>query len=160
MSETKGAQLRIIGFESVDAYLRDLNTVEQAKAVRKGLRAGGSYLRKGGRKRLRSAMKSPKGVTGNMLKAFAVKVKKGNRGVVAGFVPFKGVKDKKREAIKIYSADGGTQPRRWRNGKSTGVMPSLRHYWTRTKEEDSGDAFVKIEEGIKKAAMDIYNKRK
>ena len=65
------------GFAHVQQFLEDLPKIGREQAIGKGLKAGGKYLRDGGKKRLRSAMKHSRGVSGNFLKAFSVKIKNG-----------------------------------------------------------------------------------
>ena len=146
------------GFEHVQQFLEDLPKIGREQAIGKGLKAGGKYLRDGGKKRLRSAMKQSRGVSGNFLKAISVKIKKRKSGVLVGFIVPKGAKDPKREAIKFNSADSGTAQRSTKTGKSTGAMPSLKRFWTRTKNEDTPEALRLVAEGIKKASTELYAK--
>lgn len=146
------------GFEHVQQFLSGLPKIGKERAIESGLKAGGKLLKEGGKRRLRAAMKRPQGVSGNMLRAFSVKLKKRKSGVLVGFVVPKKAKDPKREAIKFNSADGGTIPRETGKGKKTGAMPSLKRFWTRTKNEDTPAALRLVAEGIKKASAELYAK--
>ena len=146
------------GFENVQHFLEGLPKIGRERAIDSGLRAGGKLLKEGGKRRLKAAMKRPQGVSGNMLRAFSVKLKKRKSGVLVGFVVPKGAKDPKREAIKFNSADGGTVLRETGKGKKTGAMPSLKRFWTRTKNEDTPAALRLVAEGIKKASAELYAK--
>ena len=146
------------GFENVQHFLEGLPKIGRERAIDSGLRAGGKLLKEGGKRRLKAAMKRPQGVSGNMLRAFSVKLKKRKSGVLVGFVVPKGAKDPKREAIKFNSADGGTVLRETGKGKKTGAMPPLKRFWTRTKTEDTPAALRLVAEGIKKASAELYAK--
>nr|DAM32947.1 MAG TPA: hypothetical protein [Caudoviricetes sp.]DAM70775.1 MAG TPA: hypothetical protein [Caudoviricetes sp.] len=146
------------GFEHVQQFLSGLPKIGKERAIESGLKAGGKLLKEGGKRRLRAAMKRPQGVSGNMLKAFSVKLKKRKSGVLVGFVVPKKAKDPKREGIKVRTADEGSKPRVTSKGKKTGAMPSLKRFWTRTKNEDTPAALRLVAEGIKKASAELYAK--
>lgn len=146
------------GFANVQHFLDGLPKIGRERAIDSGLRAGGKLLKQGGKRRLKAAMKRPQGVSGNMLRAFSVKLKKRKSGVLVGFVVPKGAKNPKREAIKFNSADGGTVLRETGKGKKTGAMPPLKRFWTRTKTEDTPAALRLVAEGIKKASAELYAK--
>ena len=61
--------VRQIDINKVNEFVCDLENFEKDKAVRAGLYAGGSILKRGGVMRLKSRMKSPYGHKGNLIKA-------------------------------------------------------------------------------------------
>ena len=77
--------VRQIDINKVNEFVCDLENFEKDKAVRAGLYAGGSILKRGGVMRLKSRMKSPYGHKGNLIKAFRVRVKRSKLGVLSGF---------------------------------------------------------------------------
>ena len=142
------------GVEHLDVVLGQLQHIERKKAVQSGLRAGGAYLVKQGRKRLRAGLKQDKAhqrretgrQPGNLLKSFTTKLKRSNMGALVGF----------RRPLGAHShlVDLGTGERETHSGQSRGKMPSLR-YWSDTREQDTGTALGYVIEGIEKAAMSI-----
>lgn len=152
-----GVEVQFTGVGVVDDALRQLKNIERTKAVRAGLRAGGAYLVKQGRKRLKaglhtdSAHKKRTGgrQPGNLLKSFRGKVKRSGTGVLAGF--------KRPEGAHSHFVDLGTEPRKTHDGRNRGAMPSLR-YWSETRENDTDTAMQYIISGIEKAANRIMGR--
>lgn len=144
------------GVEHLDRVLGQLQHIEREKAAQSGLRAGGAYLVKQGRKRLRKGLKKDKAhqrretgrQPGNLLKSFTTKLKRSNMGALVGF--------KRPEGAHSHLVDLGTQKRETHSGLDRGEMPSLR-YWSETREQDTGTALGYVIEGIEKAAMRIIH---
>ena len=152
-----GTQVQIIGQERINEMLRQLNDIDNNKAIKAGIRKGVNLLRRAGISRLKSRMKKPSGVTGNLLKAFQVKVKQSKLGGLAGFGMIADTNGGKIRAMHAYIVDAGTDERE-RNGKgSTGKMPAL-HYWTDTKNEDMGRAIDEVLKGTEDAILKIMTK--
>lgn len=150
-------EVQIIGQERINAMLRQLNEIDSNKAVKAGIRKGVNLLRRGGIRRLKARMKSPKGVTGNLLKAFQVKVKKNKLGGLAGFGMVADKQGGKIKAMHAFIVDLGTQDRVRKNGGSTGKMPALR-YWTDTRNEDMDSALTAVLKGTEDAIIKIMSK--
>lgn len=146
-----GISVEYSGIEHIDAALQQLAEIERDKAVQAGLRAGGTYLVRQGRKRLRKGLKTDKAhkrreagrQPGNLLKSFVVRLKKSRTGALVGF--------KRPEGAHSHLVDLGTQKRETHSGLDRGEMPSLR-YWSETREQDTGTALGYVIEGIEKAA--------
>lgn len=133
-------------------YLVDnLEDFEKDKAIRKGLSRGGNVLKQGGVRRLKMTMKSPMGVTGNLIRAFSVRVKKNKLGVLSGFgYP---------EGRHSWLVDQGTNWRHTKKGyKSRGYGRALR-YWQDTKDKDGPKAILETEKGIERAVQRINERR-
>ena len=73
------------GERDIQFLLKNLDGFERDKAVKSGLRAGASVFRRKGRGNLRTRLQTPGGRTGNLLSAFAVRVKRRKAGALAGF---------------------------------------------------------------------------
>lgn len=147
-------EVQILGQQRINEMLKQLNSIEQNKAVKAGIRKGVNLLRQGGIRRLKERMKKPEGVTGNLLKAFQVKVKKNKLGGLAGFGMVTDTQGGKIRAEHAYIVDAGTGERTRANGASTGKMPALR-YWTDTKNEDMEKAINAVLDGTEKAMIKI-----
>ena len=139
-------QVQIIGQDRINEMLRQLNEIDSNKAIKAGLRKGVNLLRRAGISRLKSRMKNPSGVTGNLLKSFTTRVKKGKPGGLAGFTLIDSV-SRKNKGAHAWLVDLGTAAREKSNGASTGVMPALR-YWTDTRDVDVDRAMQKVEMAI------------
>ena len=146
-------QATITGVEGIDNMLLGFAEIDRNRIIKSGLRAGVNLLKNAGRQRLRERMHNPAGVTGNLLKSFSVRVKKGKLGALAGFSMV--TEDDKGNQVKVghaYIVDSGTGERERKSGGSTGVMPALR-YWTDTKNQDTGRALELVEAAIAKAVV-------
>ena len=145
-------EVKYSGIEHLDAAIQQLSEIDRDRAVQNGLRAGGAYLVRQGRKRLRNGLKTDKAhmrretgrQPGNLLKSFVVRLKKSRTGALVGF--------KRPEGSHSHLVDLGTQERETHSGQNRGKMPSLR-YWTDTREQDTNTALGYVIEGIEKAAI-------
>ena len=149
--------VQIIGQDRINEMLRQLNEIDSNKAVKAGIRKGVNLLRRAGVRRLKDRMKSPAGVTGNLLKAFQVKVKKSKLGGLAGFGMITDTQGGKIRAMHAYIVDLGTAERSRNGGGSTGKMPALR-YWTDTRNEDMSGAIDEVLKGTEEAILKIMSK--
>ena len=146
-----GIKTSITGTQGIDNMLQGLSAIDQNKIIKAGLRAGVNLLKNAGKRRLRERMHNPAGVTGNLLNAFSVRVKKNKLGALAGFQMI--TENSAGEKIKVghaYIVDSGTEERNRKGGGSTGVMPSLK-YWTDTRNGDADRALELVEESVTKA---------
>jgi hypothetical protein len=146
-----GIKANITGTQGIDNMLQGLSDIDQNKIIKAGLRAGVNMLKNAGKRRLRERMHNPAGVTGNLLSAFSVRVKKNKLGALAGFQMI--TENSSGEKIRVghaYIVDSGTGERRRKNGGSSGVMPALK-YWTDTKNQDTDRALEIVEESVVKA---------
>ena len=150
-------EVQILGQERINAMLREMSDIDRNKSIKAGIRKGVILLRQGGIKRLKARMKNPEGVTGNLLKAFQVKVKKNKLGGLAGFGMIMAKDGEKIRANHAYIVDLGTTGRTRSSGGSTGSMPEL-HFWTDTRNEDIDRALDAVLKGTEQAIMRIMNR--
>lgn len=151
------SEIRIIGQQRINEMLKQLNDFDRNKSVKAGIRKGVNLLRRGGIRRLKERMKSPEGVTGNLLKAFRVKVKKNKLGGLAGFGMAVDTQGGTIRAMHAFIVDLGTGQRTRKKGGSTGKMPAL-HYWTDTRNEDMDSALNEVLKGTEEAILKIMSK--
>ena len=98
--------------------LQQLNDIDANKSIKAGIRKGLNILRQGGLKRLKARMKNPSGVTGNLIKAFNVRVKKNKLGGLAGFGMVSDTDGNHIIARHAHLVDLGTANRERQNGVS------------------------------------------
>lgn len=147
-------EIKLIDRDNVNYLIRNLEDFEKDKAVRGGLSSAGSVFLSGGKSRLKSRMKSgSKGVKGNLLRSFQVRVKKNKPGVLIGFKQGVG------GGSHAHLVDKGTNERFWiKKRKSTGRMPANR-FWSDTEAQDYPKAMDKLYMGIEKAVNRINNRQ-
>lgn len=151
-----GTQVQIIGQERINEMLRQLNDIDNNKVIKAGIRKGVNLLRRAGISRLKSRMKNPSGVTGNLLKSFTTKVKKDKLGGLAGFTLIDNV-SRKNKGAHAWLVDLGTAERSRETLGSTGKMPAL-HYWTDTRNENMDRAVDEVLKGTEDAITKIMTK--
>ena len=149
--------VKIIGEDRINAMLQELNDIDTNKSIKAGLRKGLNILRKGGLKRLKSRMKSPSGVTGNLVKSFNVRIKKNKLGGLAGFGMVSDTDGNHIIARHAHLVDLGTAERERQNGGSTGKMPAL-NFWTDTRNDDMDNAVGEVLKGTEQAILKIMSK--
>ena len=149
--------VKIIGEDRINAMLQELNDIDTNKSIKAGLRKGLNILRQGGLKRLKSRMKSPSGVTGNLVKSFNVRVKKNKLGGLAGFGMVSDTDGNHIIARHAHLVDLGTAERERQNGGSTGKMPAL-NFWTDTRNDDMDNAIGEVLKGTEQAILKIMSK--
>ena len=149
--------VKIIGEDRINAMLQELNDIDTNKSIKAGLRKGLNILRQGGLKRLKSRMKSPSGVTGNLVKSFNVRVKKNKLGGLAGFGMVSDTEGNHIIARHAHLVDLGTAERERQNGGSTGKMPAL-NFWTDTRNDDMDNAVGAVLKGTEQALIKIIGK--
>ena len=149
--------VKIIGEDRINAMLQELNDIDTNKSIKAGLRKGLNILRQGGLKRLKSRMKSPSGVTGNLVKSFNVRVKKNKLGGLAGFGMVSDTDGNHIIARHAHLVDLGTAERERQNGGSTGKMPAL-NFWTDTRNDDMDNAVGEVLKGTEQAILKIMSK--
>lgn len=150
-------EIRHINRAEIEYLVRNLEDFEKDKAVKDGLKTAGNVFKVEGRNRLKSRMKSgSRGVTGNLLKSFQVKVKKNKPGVLIGF------KQGKDGGSHAHLVDRGTNERFYttKKGKrkSTGkVIGNL--FWSDTEAQDYPKAMDELYKGIEKGVNKISSRR-
>ena len=102
-------------------------------------------------------MKSPSGVTGNLVKSFNVRVKKNKLGGLAGFGMVSDTDGNHIIARHAHLVDLGTAERERQNGGSTGKMPAL-NFWTDTRNDDMDNAVGEVLKGTEQALIKIIGK--
>ena len=151
------SEVKIIGEDRINAMLQELNDIDTNKSIKAGLRKGLNILRQGGLKRLKSRMKSPSGVTGNLVKSFNVRIKKNKLGGLAGFGMVSDTDGNHIIARHAHLVDLGTAERERQNGGSTGKMPAL-NFWTDTRNDDMDNAVGEVLKGTEQAILKIMSK--
>ena len=149
--------VKIIGEDRINAMIQELNDIDTNKSIKAGLRKGLNILRQGGLKRLKSRMKSPSGITGNLVKSFNVRVKKNKLGGLAGFGMVSDTDGNHIIARHAHLVDLGTAERERQNGGSTGKMPAL-NFWTDTRNDDMDNAVGEVLKGTEQAILKIMSK--
>ncbi len=148
-----GIEIKIINQNALADMVKTLGNIDKDKAIRSGLRAGGMVLKSGGIRRLRRAMKSSKGVSGNLLRSFEVHVKRNSLGVLVGF--HQGDKGDNKNGYHSIWVDLGTGDRTTKSGHHTGAAKALR-FWSDTRNEDMVSAQGKVIQGIEKYVDKIH----
>lgn len=149
-------EIRHINRAEVDYLVRNLEGFEKDEAVKDGLGAAGNVFKIEGKRKLRQRMKSgSRGVTGNLLKSFQVKVKKNKPGVLTGF------KQGTDGGSHAHLVDRGTDERFYttKKGKrkSTGrVKGNL--FWSDTEAEDYPKAMDELYKGIERGVEKISSR--
>ncbi|MBF0759547.1 hypothetical protein IR148_00630 [Dysgonomonas mossii] len=152
-------EVKVIDREAITYLVNGLEDFEKDKAIKDGLKAGGNVIQSGGKRRLRSAMKKPGGVTGNLLRSFHVRPKRFKLGVLVGFR-----RSNKNMVIgggnHAHLVDMGTGKRYWktRGRKYVGVMPANR-FWSDTESQDGNQAINEVYSGVERAVDKIKNRR-
>lgn len=147
-------EIRHINHEEVDYLIRNLEDFEKDKAVKVGLKSAGKVFLSGGKSRLRQSMKSgSRGVTGNLLRSFKIKVKRSKPGVLIGF------KQGKEGGSHAHLIDRGTNKRYWktRKRKYVGSVVATR-FWSDTEAQDYPKAMDHLYMGIERAVNRINNR--
>lgn len=144
-----GIEIKIINRDAPEYLVQNLQDIDKDKSIRVGLRMGGNVLKRGGIRRLRARMRNPKGVTGNLLKSFVVRVKRNSLGVLVGF---------STQGSHAHLVDLGTTDRfQVKTGHHTGTAKAL-HFWTDTRNEDVQQAQGMIVQGIIRYVERVNNR--
>lgn len=147
-------EIRHINREDIDYLIRNLDDFEKDKAMKGGLQSAGKVFLSGGKDRLRQRMKSgSRGVTGNLLRSFQVKVKRSKPGVLIGF------KQGKDGGSHAHLIDKGTDRRYWktRKKKYVGRVVATR-FWRDTEAQEYPKAMNQLYVGIERAVNRINNR--
>lgn len=148
MNQGKSFRMMYDGLDRIESALNGLLDIDKDKAVRAGLRSMGNTFVTGGKRRLRSRLKDSKGVTGNLFKAFKVRVKLRRAGVLAGF---------NKLGHHSHLVDLGTKKRKHPITGTSGVMPS-NSFWTDTANEDLEKASKRLFDAIERAKNRIIER--
>ena len=148
-------EIKQIDREAVNYLVRNLENFEKDKAVKAGLGAAGNVFKVGGASRLKARMKTgSRGVTGNLLRSFQVRVKKSKPGVLIGFKQGKG------GGSHANWIDRGTTDRYWKTRKNKSIGRVIGNaFWTDTEAQDYPQAMDKLYLGIEKAVNRINNRQ-
>ncbi|MCH3994861.1 MAG: hypothetical protein LKE54_07410 [Prevotella sp.] len=141
--------------------IKQLSDIGNNKMIQKTLRLAARYLVNQGKARLRAGERPEIKHTGNLLKSMVVKVKKNNLGALAGFRQGSSG-GQTYNGYHSWLVDQGTGPRKtlkgYYRGKSghgvQGPAGSLL-FWTTTKKDDTPEAMLMIETGIRQAFNQI-----
>lgn len=145
-------EVKQIDRNAITYLVRNLKDFEKDKSIKKGLKAGGNVFQSGGKRRLRDSMKNPKGVTGNLLRSFKVRLKRNKLGVLTGFI--KG----ENGGNHAHLVDRGTKKRPHPLTGTSGIMPA-NHFWINTEAQDSNKAINEVYMGIERAVNRLKNRR-
>lgn len=138
------------GERDIQFLLKNLDGFERDKAVKSGLRAGASVFRRKGRGNLRTRLQTPGGRTGNLLSAFAVRVKRRKAGALAGFTA---------KGHHAHLVDRGTAYRPHPRSGTSGIMPA-NYFWTDAANTEGAKAMNEVREGIRRCVQRINERRK
>lgn len=142
----EGIEIKVIDREAMLHLVQGLQAFEKDKALQSGLRAGANVFQRGGMRRLKQRMKKPSGVTGNLLKSFAVRVKRNRPGALSGFEY-----GENGGGNHSWLVDMGTDERHHKkSGRRTGAGRALK-YWSDTREQDYPKAIDQVYNGIERA---------
>ena len=145
-----GISIKIIDRETIKYLVDNLENIDKDKAIRSGLRLGANLLKNGGKKRLKQRMNNPKGVKGELLNTFTIRVWKRRLGAMAGF---RG--DASGEA---HLVDLGTADRfQIKTGRHTGAARATK-FWTDTRTEDMSTANGMVMRGIERYVERVNNR--
>lgn len=151
-----GAQ--VIDLNRVLHAVDGLASIDKDKAVKAGLRAGEYVFLAGGRRRLKSRMKSgPNGVTGNLIKSFTIRVKRAKLGALAGFSTTQSFGKDGGKGYHAHLVDLGTTSRNNKKSANRGVMPG-NLFWSDTVAQDDVKALDKVYKGIERAVQRIKDR--
>ena len=139
------------GLSRVQYAVRELFDIDKNRAIKAGLRAMGRVFVKGGRGRLKTRMKSSKGVTGNLYRAFTIRVKKMKLGAMVGFKGGVG------GGGHSHLVDRGTVRRFTKSGADRGIMPANK-FWTETADQDWKKATDVLFDAIERAVQRIIER--
>lgn len=147
-------EIRHINREEIEYLIRNLEDFEKDKALKGGLRSAGKVFLSGGKSRLKQSMKSgSRGVTGNLLRSFYVRVKKSKPGVLIGF------KQGKDGGSHAHLIDRGTNKRYWKTKKRKYVGRVVAtNFWSDTEVQDYPEAMDQLYSGIQRAVNRISNR--
>ena len=150
-----GAEL--LNVQDVFSLIKDLGAIDRSKAVRDGLRRGAGTFVIAGRRKLRKRMKAgAKGFTGNLTGSFIVRVKRDNRGALAGFRRTHNASE--NQGWHSHLVDQGTTQRSTKKGKNRGSMPA-NFFWTDTRNQEGRNAIDTVMRGIEAACERIRARR-
>jgi len=143
-----GIEIKIINRDALEYMVQNLENIDKDSAIRVGLKMGGNVIKRGGIRRLRARMNNSKGVTGNLLKSFVVRVKRNSLGVLVGF---------STQGSHAFLVDLGTNDRfQIKTGHHTGAARAL-NFWTDTRNEDVQQAQGMIVQGINRYVERVNN---
>lgn len=142
-------------------YLKDFGVKTGAKTLRSAIRKSLNLIKKQAVKNLRGAMKNPKLIN---------KTNKTNTTTLQKGIIVSVAKKAPKGTIHIHSGNGfgnfvnkffelGTQERTTKSGVSRGRMEAS-HFFTRAIEEKKTEANRLLNQSIKKAIEEAYNKNK
>lgn len=156
-------EIRQIDRDAVSHLVRNLEDFEKDKAIKSGLGDAGNVFKTGGKSRLKRRMKSgSKGVTGNLMRSFHVRVKKGKPGVLIGFKQGTG------GGSHSHLVDRGTDERYWKARNYKNKQGTYRKstgrgignaFWIDTESQDHPKAMDKLYVGIERAVNRISSRR-
>lgn len=140
-------EVKQIDRDAILYLVRELEEFEKNKAIKSGLKAGGTVLKVEGRKRLKQRLKSS---NGKLLNSFQVRVKRNKAGVLTGF---------NGGGRHSHLVDRGTKLRHTKSGTNRGKMPA-NYFWMDTENLDYTKAVDKIFAGVEKAVQRINDRKK
>lgn len=147
-------EIKQIDRDSINYLIRNLENFEKNKAVKSGLGAAGNVFKVGGKSRLRQRMKSgSRGVTGNLLGSFDVRVAKKKPMAFTGF---------KKGGAHSHLVDKGTKERFYitKTGKRKSVgRVQGNYFWHDTEAQDYPKAMSELYNGIEKGVNRINSRR-
>ena len=95
--------VKLIDREAVVNLVEGLEDFEKDRAIKAGLRSAVSVFKTAGKRNLRQRLKTPGGVTDNLMKSFTNKVKRTKLGALSGFARPAGSHSTQYTAMGLFS---------------------------------------------------------
>lgn len=109
--------VKLIDREAVVNLVEGLEDFEKDRAIKAGLRSAVSVFKTAGKRNLRQRLKTPGGVTDNLMKSFTNKVKRTKLGALSGFA--------RPAGSHAHLVDKGTKMRYTKKGWRRGIVPPI-----------------------------------
>lgn len=138
-------EIKLIDYDRVMKAVENLSNIDKNKVIKQGLRDATALYIRAGRSNLKSRMKNPKGVTGNLIGSFKNKVKRLKLGALAGFDGF---------GAHAHLVNDGTVERFTKQGYARGKM-TANHFWTDAISANENSAIEKVYDGISRAIQNL-----
>ncbi len=141
-------ETKLVDFDRIYNMIDSLSNIEKDKAIQQGLKDAANIFIQAGKSNLKERMKSKKGDSGNLLKAFKSKLKRSNLGALAGFNEL---------GHHGHLIDSGTEERYTKEGYYRGKVTG-NNFWHDAVDSNQNEAMDKLYDGIEKAITKLMNK--
>lgn len=142
--------VKLIDREAVVNLVEGLEDFEKDRAIKAGLRSAVSVFKTAGKRNLRQRLKTPGGVTDNLMKSFTNKVKRTKLGALSGFA--------RPAGNHAHLVDKGTKMRYTKKGWRRGIVPA-NNFWSDALVSEEPKAMGLLYSGVERAVQRINNRR-